>query len=56
MFAFLLLSTVFSNPADGFSLELGAFLPLPAGAATAAMACEGENYRKSIAATYLKPL
>jgi hypothetical protein len=45
MFAFLLLSTVFSNPAAGFCLKLGAFPPLPAEAATAAMAGEGENYR-----------
>ena len=31
MFAFHLLSTIFSNPAAGFRLKLGAFLPLPKG-------------------------
>ena len=55
MYAFLLVSTVFSNPATDIRLKLGAFLPLPAGAATAAMAGEGENYRKRMATTYLKP-
>jgi len=52
MFAFLLLSTVFSNPAAGFRPKLGAFLPLPAGEGRG----EGENYRKPTALTYLKPL
>jgi hypothetical protein len=50
--AFLLLSKIFSNPAAGFRLKLGAFLPLPAGEGWG----EGENYRKPTATTYLKPL
>ncbi len=44
MFAFLLLSKVFSNPAAGFCLKPGVFLPLPAGESRG----EGENYRKQL--------
>jgi hypothetical protein len=52
MFAFLLSSTVFSNPAADFCLKLGAFPPLPAGEGRG----EGENYRNPTATTHLKQL
>jgi hypothetical protein len=43
-------------PRHSNAKTLRAFLPLPAGAATAPMAGEGENHRKPTATTYLKPL